>query len=48
MWPAEEYIERPAKPYYGELCGECKAKEKGGVCDTVACDNGACDAKPAA
>ena len=31
-WPTFDYVERPEKPTYGELCNECQAKEKAGTC----------------
>src|SRR5688572_29109370 len=38
LWPEEGYVARPGKPYYGELCGECHAREKSaeGVADAAA------------
>jgi len=31
-WPTKDYVERQTKPTSGELCNECKAKEKAGTC----------------
>jgi hypothetical protein len=31
-WPTSGYEEKPSKPAAGELCNECKAKEKAGTC----------------
>jgi hypothetical protein len=32
-WPISDYDERYTKPESGELCNECRAKEKEGKCD---------------
>lgn len=31
-WPTKDYEERNTKPTSGELCNECKSKEKMGKC----------------
>lgn len=31
-WPTSDYEERYAKPTSGELCDQCKAKERKGEC----------------
>ncbi|MCD6569057.1 hypothetical protein J7K70_02900 [bacterium] len=31
-WPASDYEEKFTKPSSGELCDQCKAKEKKGEC----------------
>lgn len=31
-WPTSNYDERPDKPSGGDLCNECKAKDKAGNC----------------
>lgn len=31
-WPTSDYVERSDKPTSGELCDECKDKEKNGDC----------------
>ena len=31
-WPTSNYEERQTKPTTGELCNECRAKEKDGNC----------------
>ena len=31
-WPTSNYDESSTKPTTGELCNECKAKEKTGTC----------------
>ena len=32
-WPKEDYEEITTKPTYGELCDECKGKDKRGECN---------------
>lgn len=31
-YPESDYLEHPSKPSSGELCDQCKAKEKAGNC----------------
>ena len=31
-WPTSNYDERHAKPTTGELCNECKSKQKNNIC----------------
>ena len=31
-WPTSDYDETPSKPSSGELCNECLAKDKAGMC----------------
>lgn len=31
-WPTSDYEEREGKPTSGELCNECKGKDKAGTC----------------
>ena len=31
-WPTASYDERGTKPSSGDLCNECKAKDKAGTC----------------
>lgn len=33
-WPTSDYIERDDKPTDGELCNECRAKEKSNNCES--------------
>jgi hypothetical protein len=33
-WPTSNYDERSTKPTTGELCDQCKAKEKAGTCQS--------------
>lgn len=31
-WPTSNYIERTTRPTTGELCNQCRSKERRGVC----------------
>lgn len=31
-WPTADYVEQQEKPSSGQLCDECRAKEKAGTC----------------
>jgi hypothetical protein len=31
-WPRHDYDERQTKPSSGDLCNQCKAKDKDGTC----------------
>ena len=31
-YPTSDYDERSSKPAYGELCNECRSKDKKGTC----------------
>ncbi len=31
-WPTSDYIENDGEPSYGELCDQCKSKEKASNC----------------
>lgn len=33
-WPRSNYDEKSSKPTTGELCNQCRAKEKAGTCTT--------------
>ena len=33
-WPTSDYQEQTTKPTTGELCDECKGKERAGDCKT--------------
>lgn len=33
-WPTSDYKERDTKPTNGELCNECKGKDKNNTCNT--------------
>jgi hypothetical protein len=32
-WPEADYEKRPEKPYWGELCNECRNLEQQGQCE---------------
>jgi hypothetical protein len=32
LWPTQGYVEHDGKPTTGELCNQCKDKEKNGTC----------------
>ena len=31
-WPTSDYTEKAGRPTSGDLCNECKGKEKAGTC----------------
>jgi hypothetical protein len=32
-WPTSDYVEKDEKPTSGELCDQCRAKERAGTCE---------------